>query len=515
MKRLLFGLTLTILPLIVFSQNGRYDVRLNLNSYDCNTQQLLLDIDVKASSADSTFRIAEQNYRFSYNSDAIDTLSIAQEGTLSGFINHGGGTLGFSLYSVHNIDGTNDKEISYNIALLGGDGLFIDEIEWVNAGTLVLNISDIDAPLGLEWLIQSDFPPTFISEKSAIGISILSEGDYVNNITFDTFGDICRCPLDEVTLESQQEVNDFAVNYPDCAELRENLIIGADEVTNIADLSPLNNMNAIGGYLMIDNTILESLTGLENLAAINGKLVIEDNYDLTDITAIKDIDHTTISELRIFNNESLAVCNITSICNYFRDNDTADIEGNAAGCSNDTEVIQDCALPVELLSLKAYIEGKNAIIHWQTATETNNKGFDIQKSSDGISWESIAWQSGQGNSHSLHEYSHKDSQPFFGKSYYRLKQIDFDGKYTHSKIVEINYAGASISIYPNPVKDVLHLSDFNDNIIQNIQIYDQRGREMNAVFSDYQIDISAYAAGIYILRITTQNGVLHQNFLVK
>ncbi len=726
MKRLLFALTLTVLPLIVFSQNGQYDVRMSLNSYDCSTQQLLIDIDVKASSADSTFRLAEQNYRFSFDTIAIDSIWIMEEGEISGFINHGGGTLGFSLYSVHNLDGSTGENISYNIILQGGDGLLLTETDWVNVGTLSCRILDIDTPMDFKWLKKIDFPPTFISEILNGSNFRVAEGSYVNDIPMGTFDELCSpdCPSGDITLSTQQEVNDFAANYPDCTELTGSLMIQSEDASyygGITDLSPLSqltsisgnleilnnnhdifsltglenlssvggnlnisgndglfnlvglenlntvtgllniganntlstlaalenlttigdlniisnyelsicnilpicnyltnngsyeisnngvgcgtaaeisalcnatavcppgnviissktelvnyallypnctaiagnlsvgidnpfiaslgiselsqitsvggnmsiigygigginditgltNLTSIGGDLTFDNTTLQSLDGLENLASINGKLVIEDNLDLTDITAIKDIDHTTISDLRIQNNPNLAICNIKSICSYFRDNDTADIDSNATGCGSDTEVIEDCALPVELISLKAYIQEKNAIIYWQTATETNNKGFEIQKSSNGINWESIAWQAGQGNSHSLHEYTHKDSHPFFGKSYYRLKQIDFDGKYTHSEIVEVSYTGGSISIYPNPVKDVLYLSDFNDNIIQNIQIYDHAGKEMSAILSDDQIDISAYAAGIYILRITTQNGVLHQNFLVK
>lgn len=726
MKRLLFALILMMtLPLITFSQNGQYDVRLNLNSYDCSTQQLLVDIDVRASSVDSTFRIAEQNYRFSYDTIAIDSIWIVEEGEISGFINHGGGTLGYSLYNIHDLGGTRGNYVSYNIELQGGDGLLI-ETEWVNVGTLAFSISDADSLLDIEWLTQSDFPRTFIVEKFGAIITAVPEGDYVNDIPIGTFNEVCNpdCPSGDITLRTQQEVNDFALNYPDCTELLGSLIIDSEDGSyygGITDLSPLSqltsvggnlwitnnnhdifnltglenlnsvggdlsiagndglpslvglenlstvngqlnissnntlstlaaleslttigdlkitsnhglsicnippicnyltnngsyeisnngvgcgteaeisalcnatavcppdhviigsqaelsnyallypnctaiagnlivgidnpfilslginelspiisvagnlsiigygigginditdlaNLTSVGGDLTFENTTLQSLSGLENLASINGKLVIEDNFDLTDITAIKDIDYTTINDLRIYNNTNLAVCHITSVCGYFKDNDTADIDRNATGCTNDTEVIETCALPIELTYLKAYIEGKNAIIHWQTATETNNEGFEIQKSSDGTAWKKIAWQAGQGNSDTPYEYSYKDSNPFFGTSYYRLKQIDFDGKYSHSEIVEVNYAGGSISIYPNPVKKTLYISDLNDINIKEIQIYNQEGKRIETSIANQQIDVSTLAAGIYILKMTTSNGVLHHNFLVE
>jgi len=92
MKSLLFTLILMMtLPLIAFSQNGQYDVRLSLNSYDCNIQQLMADIEVRASSVDSTFRMAEQNYRFSFNKNAIDSVWIMEEGIISNLITGGSG----------------------------------------------------------------------------------------------------------------------------------------------------------------------------------------------------------------------------------------------------------------------------------------------------------------------------------------------------------------------------------------------------------------------------------------
>ena len=80
-------------------------------------------------------------------------------------------------------------------------------------------------------------------------------------------------------------------------------------------------------------------------------------------------------------------------------------------------------------------------LNWITATELNNSGFDIERTSSLTSsqqsWQKIGFVSGNGTSTEVHYYSFIDPNPFVGKSYYRLKQIDFDGSSEYSSILKL------------------------------------------------------------------------------
>ncbi len=93
-------------------------------------------------------------------------------------------------------------------------------------------------------------------------------------------------------------------------------------------------------------------------------------------------------------------------------------------------------LPVEFLTFLGYCKENKNIIYWQTASETNNYGFEIQKSSDAQEWENIGFVYGQGNNNSDVSYQYEDINPYIPTSYYRLKQIDNDGNSTFSQIIQ-------------------------------------------------------------------------------
>ena len=112
-------------------------------------------------------------------------------------------------------------------------------------------------------------------------------------------------------------------------------------------------------------------------------------------------------------------------------------------------------LPVELLDFTAVYKPiqNQASLTWQTASEINNDYFTIERSKNGIDWQKLKAIKGSGNSSALLEYKAVDDDPFYGVSYYRLKQTDFDGQFSYSKIASIVNQGRAdlIKIYPNPL----------------------------------------------------------------
>lgn len=291
---------LTLLSFFAVAQNGEFDVRFNYHKVDCNLNKIFVDIEIRASSSSTEFFLSDQNYRFSYNRDAVVLGSIAIDTMmLTGFI-------GSSLYEPHNLTGTLDTVVSYNVVLAGGDGEMMTTT-WRTVGRISLDILDINKCLNLIWHDHSPamFPPTFIGEKVGLLLYEVPENLYLNNTT---------CPL------------------PICI-----------------------------------------------------------------------------------------------------------------------------ALPIELTSFEASEEDCSIVLDWTTASEENNDYFQVEKSTDGETFEVISTIDGAGTSNQLKHYTFTDSKAV-AINYYRLKQVDFDGTSTTSKTItmrsscfEEGTAFTMSEIYPNPV----------------------------------------------------------------
>ena len=111
------------------------------------------------------------------------------------------------------------------------------------------------------------------------------------------------------------------------------------------------------------------------------------------------------------------------------------------------------ALPVELLDFSARKIEKTVELNWQTASERNNAGFEIERADNGGDWEPIGYVEGNGTSNVFLDYAFVDREPFMGNNYYRLKQIDLDGQYDYSSMRHVLFTAnnnAALSVYPNP-----------------------------------------------------------------
>jgi len=158
----------------------------------------------------------------------------------------------------------------------------------------------------------------------------------------------------------------------------------------------------------------------------------------------------------------------------------------------------DNPLPVELISFTAQVVNENVKLNWITASELNNDYFTVQRSMDGVEFESIVEIDGAGTKQTATEYEFIDTAPKANISYYRLKQTDFDKTSTYSKVIAINVSlSGELSMYPNPVGigTPLTLSRKGDYIILN-----NLGVTVLKVSGVNQIDISSLAPGVYTLR---------------
>jgi hypothetical protein len=192
-------------------------------------------------------------------------------------------------------------------------------------------------------------------------------------------------------------------------------------------------------------------------------------------------------------------------------------------------------LPIELISFNATIsnsKGSSVELTWTTATETNNDFFSVERSSNGVTYEKIKVVDGAGNSSAVKEYSAVDDSPFEGTSYYKLKQTDFNGQFTYSAPIAVEYSktgsGCVLTVYPNPCSSecMIDLAGCDDEASPeiNVELLDAVG---NKVFSkvpardnkgsfSFTVDSNNnLKPGVYIVRGTSRKENYSKRMVIK
>lgn len=190
----------------------------------------------------------------------------------------------------------------------------------------------------------------------------------------------------------------------------------------------------------------------------------------------------------------------------------------------------DASFPVELASFAAMVNGKNVTVAWQTATELNNHGFEVERSQSGNnSWSSLGFIKGQGTTNVASSYSYTDNITAAGTYSYRLKQIDRDGKFTYSNAVEATVALAPSDAglhanYPNPFNPSTAISfTLGATGRASLKVYDVLGKEV-ATLADgmfiggerntFSFDATGLTSGVYYYRLLSDAKVETRKMLL-
>jgi hypothetical protein len=190
-----------------------------------------------------------------------------------------------------------------------------------------------------------------------------------------------------------------------------------------------------------------------------------------------------------------------------------------------TSQLTDIPLPVELSSFTASTNQNAVNLNWQTKTEVDNYGFEVERkaANSGVeagSWEKIGFVNGHGNSNSPKDYSLTDKNPSGGSKFiYRLKQIDNTGEFKYSDEVEVEIVPNEFNLYqnyPNPFNPATNIKFALPKAARvNITIYNVLGENIatllnedkEAGFYNIQFDASSYSSGVYVYRLTTEDFV--------
>ncbi len=194
-----------------------------------------------------------------------------------------------------------------------------------------------------------------------------------------------------------------------------------------------------------------------------------------------------------------------------------------------TNTFGDQFIPVELTGFTAVQNGTEILLNWVTATEINNQGFEVQRSGGGSDFVNVGYVEGNGTTSETNRYSFVDSSPLTGKSYYRIKQLDYDGKFEFSKIIEFDFISPGTykleQNFPNPFNPSTTIKyQVIENGLVTLRIFDMLGREVTTLVNEnitpgsYSVNFNAsgLTSGVYIYQLRAGNYVsTHKMVLLK
>jgi len=357
------------------------------------------------------------------------------------------------------------------------------------------------------------------SNPSNIGIrKIFSDGTFGGNSTFVT------------TAANNQNNPQVAVSGSNVfvvwQDYRSTATTGADIYLQRYD----HDLNALGGNVIVCNEIGDQTFPMISEDGNGGVFIVwQDNR-----SGQNDIymQHINSNGTASWNANGIVVSD--NLSNQISPVLVSSIDGSAITAWGDdrnsqygiyaSKVFNDGALPVELSAFNASIIENGVQLNWQTATEVNNYGFEIERANAGTSldlslhWETIGFVEGHGNSNSPKEYSFIDESVHNGTFSYRLKQIDIDGNFEYSEIISVEtHRGVSLPTefaleqnYPNPFNPATSIEySVQSSEFVSLKVYDILGTEVATLVNEkkeagkYRVnfDASILSSGLYIYKI--------------
>jgi len=202
--------------------------------------------------------------------------------------------------------------------------------------------------------------------------------------------------------------------------------------------------------------------------------------------------------------------------------------------SSEISVYNLSFIPVELTSFTAAVDDGIVVLNWSTATETNNYGFQVERSKDKVRFDQITFISGFGTTTEIKTYSYTDKTVSNGKYYYRLKQVDYDGSYTYSQIVEVDFGfPAKFALeqnYPNPFNSQTVIKfDLFETTNLKLNIYDINGKLIKSLIDNENWDAGRYnvnwngtneqkqpvSSGVYFYRLEAGNFNITKSMILE
>lgn len=170
-------------------------------------------------------------------------------------------------------------------------------------------------------------------------------------------------------------------------------------------------------------------------------------------------------------------------------------------------------LPVTLTTFRGEKRPDDILLTWVTATELNNSGFEVQRSSDGVNWETLEWVAGNGTSYDVTTYHRTDRRPMPGVNYYRLVQYDYDGGLFKTDAIAISWPSPEqqVTAWPNPAQEYVWLNwpEMNGSV-GTAQVLDGLGKvilEEKISGPNHQLSLTNLPGGMYTIVLFSERNI--------
>lgn len=197
------------------------------------------------------------------------------------------------------------------------------------------------------------------------------------------------------------------------------------------------------------------------------------------------------------------------------DEGTYTVTVNLSGANPTVQLVKVGALPLNFISFSAKLNAisSKATLNWVTSNEVNTSAFVVEKNVNSNGFIPVG-SVGAKNTAGTQHYSFEDKNAINGVAYYRLKQIDNDGKYTYSDIATVkNNAALALTIYPNPSAEYINIS--SSLAVKDVQIYNTSGQKVLATSLNGTINIKGLAAGYYTVVVNDGTNKAFGRFVKK
>ncbi|TZF86166.1 DUF3244 domain-containing protein (plasmid) [Pedobacter sp. BS3] len=315
---------------------------------------------------------------------------------------------------------------------------------------------------------------------------------------------------------------------------------GTLTVKSVGPTDVLFPVGTASGYnpLILSNTgtisdfAVKVKTGLDHTLPSNNSKSVNLQWDVTPATAGGKVD-ITFQWNTADQNSGFDIASPVVAANYHNGSYvgyTATVSGSNPYMAKITGidifspfvVANELALPLKMLSFTAKLTQQltpSVVLNWQTADEVNTSNFEVERAGADLVFVKIGSQSAF-NTSGTNNYSFTDVMPMDGTSYYRIKQVDLDGKYSYSGIRAVENAGTlKLALYPNPVSEKLSIQCGKVSGNTQIRIISIDGKvvftsgTINALSAPYTVDVSGLKAGFYSVLFTSGNNKLSGAFI--
>ncbi|MEM6967427.1 MAG: T9SS type A sorting domain-containing protein, partial [Bacteroidota bacterium] len=375
---------------------------------------------------------------------------------------------------------------------------------------------------------------------------VCTQGSTVSGVTFD--GNSMTKAVDETIMVGNEDANValyyYAASSDNSATTGDIVVSGtvlsgavASSYSNVEQGLPITDIqktSTSGATVTSSNLTVNSSTGDMVCDCLGiGQVSTSPNNP----TATADVSQTEIGQ-QLTSSQTLPNINIAALAAVSRENgatsvsmdwNVGNLETGAYGLIHVAMNIGQIPtqLPVELMSFDVRKQDEKVYLNWKTASELDNAGFEIQRSTDGVSFERIHFVEGNGTVSQENAYQFVDEAPAAGWNYYRLKQMDFSGTFEYSKVQSVlleNDFEAKLDIYPNPTtrENVwLEFSSPSDHQLW-IEVFDTAGKlllqqqQMAAAGENkIELNLDTMGQGYYILRLRSDQVSYFRKLIIE